>query len=142
MTNRVFTAVLLFYSPEKNPFDEEMKSLGLKIALDDFGTGYSSLGQLKHYPVDTLKIDRSFITAVPEDEDDNAITTAIISMAKTLGLTIVAEGVETREQLLFLALQNCHHIQGFHFQKPLSGADFVTWFRNHDPEQFLNSLSH
>lgn len=119
---------------------EEMKSLGLKIALDDFGTGYSSLGQLKHYPVDTLKIDRTFISEIPQDEDDKAITTAIISMAKTLGLTVVAEGVETREQLQFLAQQNCHHIQGFHFQKPLQAADFAVWFKEHDPAQFLRSL--
>ncbi|MDP1930090.1 MAG: EAL domain-containing protein [Gammaproteobacteria bacterium] len=116
---------------------EEMKSIGLKIALDDFGTGYSSLGQLKHYPIDTLKIDRSFIRDIPQDEDDKAITTAIISMAKTLGLTVVAEGVETQEQLQFLTQQNCHHIQGFHFQKPLPSAEFLIWCRNHDPKQFL-----
>lgn len=119
---------------------EDMKSLGLKIALDDFGTGYSSLGQLKHYPVDTLKIDRTFINEIPGDEDDKAITTAIISMAKTLGLTVVAEGVETPEQLQFLAQQSCHHIQGFHFQKPMPAADFAAWFNEHDPAEFLRNL--
>ncbi|MES3006478.1 MAG: EAL domain-containing protein [Pseudomonadota bacterium] len=120
---------------------EEMKALGLKLALDDFGTGYSSLGQLKHYPVDTLKIDRSFIQEIPQDEDDKAITKAIISMGKTLGLTVVAEGVETREQLDFLREQDCQHIQGYFFQRPLPADEFLIWCRNHDPQKFLQSLS-
>lgn len=119
---------------------QEMKALGLKLALDDFGTGYSSLGQLKHYPVDTLKIDRSFIQEIPDDEDGKAITKAIISMGRTLGLTVIAEGVETREQLDFLREQECHHIQGFYFQRPLPADEFLTWCRNHDPQKFLQSL--
>lgn len=119
---------------------EEMKSMGLKIALDDFGTGYSSLGQLKHYPIDTLKIDRSFINEIPEDEDDKAITKAIITMAKTLGLTVIAEGVETIEQLEFLCEESCHHIQGFYFQKPLPADEFQVWCEQHNPQQFLQSI--
>ncbi|MDO9318688.1 MAG: EAL domain-containing protein [Gammaproteobacteria bacterium] len=119
---------------------QEMKTLGLKLALDDFGTGYSSLSQLKHYPVDTLKIDRSFIQEIPDDEDDKAITKAIISMGRTLGLTVIAEGVETREQLDFLREQECQHIQGYFFQRPLPADEFLIWCRNHDPQEFLQSL--
>ncbi len=114
-----------------------MKAMGLRVALDDFGTGYSSLGQLKHYQVDTLKIDPSFIQEIPADEDDKAITKAIIAMGKTLGLTVVAEGVETREQLDFLREQNCPHIQGYFFQRPLPANEFLIWIRNHDPQTFL-----
>lgn len=115
----------------------EMKAMGLRVTLDDFGTGYSSLGQLKHYQVDTLKIDPSFIQEIPADEDDKAITKAIIAMGKMLGLTVVAEGVETREQLDFLREQNCPHIQGYFFQRPLPANEFLIWIRNHDPQTFL-----
>ena len=116
---------------------QEIKALGLKLALDDFGTGYSSLGQLKHYPIDTLKIDRSLIQEIPADEHDSAITKALISMGRTLGLTVVAEGVETREQLDFLREQDCPQIQGYFFQRPLPADEFLNWCKSHDPQQFL-----
>ncbi len=73
----------------------KIKSLGVRLAIDDFGTGYSSLAQIKHFPVDTLKVDRSFIRNIPQDAEDKAITEAIIAMGKTLSLTVMAEGVET-----------------------------------------------
>lgn len=111
----------------------ELKQIGLKISLDDFGTGYSSLGQLKHYPIDTLKIDRSFIKEIPFDNDDKALTKAIITMGKTLGMTVVAEGVETLEQLKFLHENGCDQIQGFFFQKPLPAPEFDRWYRSYVP---------
>jgi EAL domain-containing protein (putative c-di-GMP-specific phosphodiesterase class I) len=118
----------------------EMKQIGLKISLDDFGTGYSSLGQLKHYPIDTLKIDRSFIQEIPFDNDDKALTKAIITMGKTLGMTVVAEGVETAEQLEFLHEHGCDQIQGFYFQKPLPANEFDQWYRSYLPASMKTLL--
>ncbi|MEM9102942.1 MAG: EAL domain-containing protein [Pseudomonadota bacterium] len=92
-----------------------LKSKGFSIAIDDFGTGYSSLSYLKRFPLDALKIDRTFIDDVTTNEDDNAITLAILSMAKALRLKVVAEGVENEEQLHFLAKHNCGEVQGFFF---------------------------
>jgi EAL domain-containing protein (putative c-di-GMP-specific phosphodiesterase class I) len=79
----------------------KIQSMGVRLAIDDFGTGYSSLAQIKHFPIDTLKVDRSFIRNIPQDAEDRAITEAIIAMGKTLSLTVVAEGVETQDQLKF-----------------------------------------
>jgi diguanylate cyclase (GGDEF)-like protein/PAS domain S-box-containing protein len=103
----------------------DLKGLGLKLAIDDFGTGYSSLSYLKHFPVDKLKIDRSFIREIVENSDDAAITTAIISMAKSLHLKVIAEGVETEAQMTFLREHKCDEIQGYYFSKPVS-ADEAT----------------
>ena len=101
----------------------KIKKIGVRLAIDDFGTGYSSLAQLKQFPVDTLKIDRSFIRNIPENAEDKAITHAIISMGETLGLTVVAEGVETIEQMDYLKDQSCDEMQGFlFFQTGCSGT--------------------
>lgn len=107
----------------------EMKALGVRLAIDDFGTGYSSLGQLKRFPVDTLKVDRSFIRDLPGNSDDRAITEAIISMGKSLGLTVVAEGVETQEQLDFLRASACDEVQGFYFSKAVPADAFAQMLR-------------
>jgi diguanylate cyclase (GGDEF)-like protein len=98
---------------------EQLKSIGVRIAIDDFGTGYSSLGYLKRFPIDTLKVDRSFIRDIPADSGDKKIAQAIIAMAHALRLEVVAEGVENAEQLKFLRAQHCDAVQGYFLFRPL-----------------------
>jgi diguanylate cyclase (GGDEF)-like protein len=106
---------------------DELKGLGSFIALDDFGTGYSSLGFLKTFPVDTLKIDRSFIQDIGEDEEDRAICSAIVSLGRALNLQVMAEGVETEAQMGILREQGCHLVQGFLFARPMPPDDVWNW---------------
>ncbi len=101
-----------------------LKDAGVSLSIDDFGTGYSSLSYLKRFPIDTIKIDRSFVKDLHQDADDAAICAAILAMAQQLGLNVVAEGVETREQLEFLRRHKCDHIQGYICSKPLPAPDF------------------
>ena len=110
----------------------EIKRLGVKLAIDDFGTGYSSLAQLKNFPIDTLKVDRSFIQNLPNNFEDGAITRAIIDMGKTLHLTVVAEGVENEEQQTFLRESFCDEIQGFHFSRPVEPDQFFKLWQDLD----------
>jgi diguanylate cyclase (GGDEF)-like protein len=107
----------------------ELKLMGIKVAIDDFGTGYSSLNYLKRFPIDTLKIDRSFISDVCKDPHDTAIVRAIITLGHALDLTVVAEGVETREQLEYLSSLECDVVQGFLFSKSLATSDFEDLLR-------------
>jgi len=102
----------------------ELKMMGIKVAIDDFGTGYSSLNYLKRFPIDTLKIDRSFVSDLCKDPHDTAIVRAIITLGHALDLTVIAEGVETREQLESLKELECDVVQGFLFSKALSSEDF------------------
>ncbi len=103
----------------------EMKKLGVSISIDDFGTGYSSLSYLKRFPVDILKVDRSFVKDIPGDRNDMEITAAIIAMAQKLNLNVVAEGVESKEQVAFLEENNCHIVQGYYYSKPMPESELL-----------------
>jgi diguanylate cyclase (GGDEF)-like protein len=109
----------------------QLKSMGIKLSVDDFGTGYSSLSYLKSFPLDSLKIDRSFIKDLPHNEDDVAIVNAILALAQTLNLNTVAEGVETEQQKEFLKNSNCSSIQGYLFSKPMPIAEFNQYWQAH-----------
>ncbi len=98
---------------------KELRGLGVRLSIDDFGTGYSSLSALKRFPVERLKIDRTFIRDLPDDEDDRAVASAVISLGQKLNLRVIAEGVETEEQVAFLRENHCDELQGFHFSRPV-----------------------
>ena len=110
---------------------EQLRERGCQISLDDFGTGYSSLSNLKRYPVQTLKIDQSFVSGIGLSRDDEAITAAILSMARGLGIRVVAEGIETEQQLQFLVERQCDEVQGYLISRPLSAKDFGLFLDAH-----------
>jgi EAL domain-containing protein (putative c-di-GMP-specific phosphodiesterase class I) len=108
---------------------DTIQSRGIRLAIDDFGTGYSSMSLMKQFPIDTIKIDRSFVRDLPDDTEDRAIAQAIISMGKALGMTIVAEGVETVEQREFLRSHGCDEMQGYLFSRPVAPEQLAELLR-------------
>ncbi|WP_415839081.1 putative bifunctional diguanylate cyclase/phosphodiesterase, partial [Pseudoalteromonas byunsanensis] len=108
----------------------EIKRLGVALSIDDFGTGYSSLSYLKRFPVDMLKVDRSFVQDIPEDQNDMEITAAIIAMAQKLKLQVVAEGVETQEQVDFLQKNNCFIVQGYFYSPPINESEVHDFYQS------------
>jgi len=125
------TESMVMHNPERLiPVLNKIKDMGIRLAIDDFGTGYSSLAQIKNYPVNTLKVDRSFIRNLPFDSENKAITEAVIIMGKNLHLTVVAEGVETQEEENFLRQQVCDEMQGFYFSKPIAPDKFADLLRS------------
>ncbi len=99
---------------------QQLRGLGVRVSLDDFGTGYCSLSYLQQFPVDTLKIDRSFVARVGEDEGPGEIVRLIVGLAHTLGLDVVAEGTETAAQVEYLAALDCGYAQGYYFSRPMA----------------------
>jgi EAL domain-containing protein (putative c-di-GMP-specific phosphodiesterase class I) len=106
---------------------QQLRALGVKLSVDDFGTGYSSLSHLKELPIDTMKIDRSFVQELPHQRESAAITSAIIQLARGLGLDVVAEGVETEAQRAFLIAQGCDQLQGLIISAPLTVQQMQRW---------------
>jgi EAL domain-containing protein (putative c-di-GMP-specific phosphodiesterase class I) len=121
-------SVVMHDAPQLVAMLDELKQLGVHVAVDDFGTGYSSLTYLKRFPVDRLKVDRSFVEHLATDEDDATIVRTIIALGHNFGLKVVAEGVESPDQLEFLRRHQCDEVQGFYFGQPVASTQFLEAF--------------
>ncbi|ABF62106.1 diguanylate cyclase/phosphodiesterase (plasmid) [Ruegeria sp. TM1040] len=119
---------------------DDLRTMGVKLAIDDFGTGYSSLAMLKDLPIDRIKLDRRFITSLPENVKDDRIVAAVVAMGRSLGVSVIAEGVETREQRDRLISLGCAEAQGYLFSRPVPAAQFAeTWLRYARPKPYVGS---
>jgi EAL domain-containing protein (putative c-di-GMP-specific phosphodiesterase class I) len=113
---------------------DDLHARGVTMSIDDFGTGYSSLGHLKRFKINKLKIDQTFVRDIADDPDDRAIVVAIISLARSLGIQTIAEGVETQAQLEFLREHGCDEMQGYHLSKPVAATQALALIRAHRAE--------
>jgi EAL domain-containing protein (putative c-di-GMP-specific phosphodiesterase class I) len=118
----------------------QLRSMGVNLAIDDFGTGYSSLSHLKRLPVTRLKVDRSFVKDLPDDEEDRAITSLIVAMANSLYYEVVVEGVEIQSQLVFLARCGCDYVQGFYFSRPVPADELLVLLFDWKPDSALGQI--
>ncbi|MEQ1507922.1 MAG: EAL domain-containing protein [Myxococcota bacterium] len=134
-------SILLQDTPASARALDQLKALGIRIALDDFGTGYSSLSYLSRLPIDTLKIDRSFVNDLGHSGKSDTITAAIIALSRSLRIDVVAEGVETKSQLRFLADHGCGVIQGFLYGRAMAADRIADWWDNHDREIRLTGIT-
>lgn len=116
---------------------EQIRNLGIHISIDDFGTGYSSLSYIKHLPIDTLKVDQSFVKDIHQNEESRAIIKAVITLAKSIGINVIAEGVETKEHMIRLIEEGCNLGQGYYFSRPLSVHDFEQLMENSKEKRFI-----
>ena len=135
------TESMVMQNPERAVLTlNRLREMGISVSIDDFGTGYSSLGYLKRFPIDNVKVDRSFIKDLPHDADDAAITRAVIAMAQSLRIRVIAEGVETKEQLQFLRDHECDECQGFYLSRPLPAGELAllarAWGRDQNMQRF------
>jgi EAL domain-containing protein (putative c-di-GMP-specific phosphodiesterase class I) len=133
------TESLVMHNPEGAAETlHKLKAMGITLSIDDFGTGYSSLAYLKRFPIDCVKIDRSFIKDIPTEADDMAITKGVIALGHSLRLKVVAEGVETVEQQDFLRSNDCDEMQGYLFSKPLPAEEVTALLKSHSQKPNLN----
>jgi EAL domain-containing protein (putative c-di-GMP-specific phosphodiesterase class I) len=123
----VTEGVLLDNQQQASSRLHQLSGQGIRLSIDDFGTGYSSLSYLQHLPFNTLKIDRSFVEGIPANRSNAKLVKAIVAMAQSLGMELVAEGVEHSEQVTFLQALGCDLLQGYYFAPPMSAEAFLEW---------------
>jgi len=130
-------SVLMKHAEATETILKTLKARGVQVAVDDFGTGYSSLSYLRKFPIDALKIDQSFVRQITTSPEETTIVTAVISMGRSLKLRVVAEGVETQEELAFLRIHQCEEAQGYYFSHPVPPEQFAHLLKNGLPEKVL-----